>query len=637
MSLEILQTSFTSTEPNLKKQDKNPKTNPQNTESDNGTSESLLDHLRAQDSKSGSRNTPVPHKNEVNRPPTKNSNCQTLLEPGLIGCFTLNRSLQIVEANSAGARMLSRKHISKNTCLLNYLSCENKDAIKDHFNSVFTNSKATLCVNISYQEISTQVMFYSLTFRDPVSDDVLCQTTVIPVGNQHAHNSENLGYPPPQHSSGHYDTLTGLPNRLYFNEQLGDALRRAGTSGEKVALLLLDLDRFKNINNSLGHLVGDALLKEVAIRINNSVRDCDIVSRLGGDEFTVIIEQIDSISEVSEIAKNICQALTNPFTADGQEIYTDASIGVSVYPTDSVNIEQLIRFADAAMYKAKSSAQSRIQFFTAELNTEFCTRFKLENDLRIGFRNSQFELYYQPQYDITRKAITGYEALVRWNHPELGIIGPDSFIGIAEETGMIHPLGEWILTEAFTKLSQLIDSGHTDLRMSVNISALQLNYSNLPKKISNILKKTGAPAYALELELTESALLENTEVCIENLHALRDIGINLSIDDFGTGYSSLSRLRELPISRIKIDKSFVVNLPDNESDNCVIDAIISVAHQLDLEVVMEGVETDLQAACLTKMNCDLIQGYYIGKPQKFESVLQQLSVENNRRLFAAVP
>ena len=430
-----------------------------------------------------------------------------------------------------------------------------------------------------------------------------------------------------QHCSKKHDTLTGLPDRQHFNHQLNDALVRAHSSGKKVALLLLDLDRFKNVNNSLGHLVGDMLLKEVANRLKNSVRDCDFVSRLGGDEFTVIIEQIDAISEVSEIAENICNELAHPVNTNGQEIYTNASIGVSVYPTDSVNIEELIQFADAAMYKAKSNSQNSIQFFTADLNAAFCKRFKLENDMHVGFRDSQFELYYQPQYDVAKNAITGYEALVRWNHPELGTIGPDAFIGIAEETGMIEPLGNWILTEACTKLSQLIDAGQTNLRISVNISAIQLSCCNLEKKVKETLKRTGVPADALELELTESALLENTEICIASLRALHDIGVKLSIDDFGTGYSSLSRLRELPLSRIKIDKSFVKNLPDNKSDNCVIHAIISVAHQLDLEVVIEGVETDLQAACLMKMNCDLLQGYHIGKPEKFETVLQNLTAE----------
>ncbi len=565
------------------------------------------------------------YRDELQRLRADNARYRAQLDSAPIGYLTVDRFLNIVESNTVSCNLLGNHHDQNcDQPLSAYIRSDDHDRIQTHVNAVVAGNKATLRTAITSNGKSIPVMLYSTPVHTFGSNTCLCQTAMMDVSEHKAAEDQLRKANDSLQHKTHHDSLTSLPNRLFFNARFNNALLRARHTDKKVALLLLDINRFKNVNESLGHEIGDSLLKEVAQRLQSIVRNCDTVARLGDDEFTVVLEQIDSLNEVSQISDQIIKELARPYDVGSHEICTAASIGVSMYPEDSTDNEELIRFSHAAMDRAKTCGSNLVQFFTADLKAVQQRKFKIESDLRIALRESQFELYFQPQLDLRQQRIVGYEALVRWNHPEKGLLRPDSFIHIAEETGIIEPLGEWILTETCKKLKELREAGINNIRMSVNVSAKQFSAGNLQEKITAILEKTGTPGHALELELTESALLDNATHSIEVLHALRDAGIELSIDDFGTGYSSFSRLRELPLSRIKIDRSFVHGIPENQDDNSIVKAIICVAHEMGMEVVSEGVENDAQAEFLSKVNCDLLQGYHIGRPMEFRNVLSEL-------------
>jgi len=411
-----------------------------------------------------------------------------------------------------------------------------------------------------------------------------------------------------------FDSLTGLPNRNLFIDRLTHAMDKAIRHENLVAMLFIDLDRFKQVNDSLGHEAGDQLLCQVADRLNECVRTADTVSRLSGDEFTIILEDLNTIDLAAEIAKRIISSLAKPFNLGKHEAIITCSVGISFYPFGDDNAQSLIKKADIAMYHSKIAGRNSYHFFDPDMMKVESNVFELEHDLRKAIEESQFILYFQPQVRIDDWSIQGLEALLRWNHPAKGMIGPDKFIPALEETGMIVPVGEWVIRESCRINKKWQDQGLAPVRIAVNISALQLRKRGFVDLVCSILEETKLSAEYLELELTESCLISNIEESIEILTTLRNKGIKTSIDDFGTGFSSLSYLSKLPIDALKIDRSFVRQLTSNDTNRSIITAIVSFAHSLRIAIVAEGVETAQQLFFLNAMRCSLIQGFLLSHP-----------------------
>ncbi len=412
----------------------------------------------------------------------------------------------------------------------------------------------------------------------------------------------------------HHDPLTHLPNRLLFNARLAHAVQRARRERTLVALLFLDLDRFKTINDSLGHPVGDRLIQAVAERLQHTVREEDTVARLGGDEMTVIVEEIRHSRDVALMAQKLLDAFKRPFQLDGQEVFVTASMGISLFPADGEDVATLVKNADAAMYRAKEQGRNNYQFYTAELTAMAFERLALESSLRRAMERDELELYYQPQVSLRRGCITGAEALVRWHHPEMGLVPPSRFIPIAEESGLIIPIGAWVLEQACRQARAWREAGYTALTVSVNLSARQFLQKELAETVAAILERTGADPASIELELTETTFSQNTEETLQTLWQLKELGVALAIDDFGIGYSSLSQLKRFPVDRLKIDQSFVRDIPRDADDAAISRAIIALGHSLQLKVIAEGVETLAQREFMQEAGCDLMQGYLFSPP-----------------------
>jgi len=420
----------------------------------------------------------------------------------------------------------------------------------------------------------------------------------------------------------YYDGLTGLPNRLMLKDRLELAIRNAARTKRKVAILSLDLDHFKRVNDTLGHPQGDLLLQKVGDRLLTCIRGTDTVARMGGDEFIVLLSEIQSIQNIALVAQRILDATSQPFIIGDHEIFTSFSIGITVYPLDSADFETLLKYADTAMYQVKGQGRNNFQFYTASMNAAVVERFMIESQLRKALARNEFQLYYQAQLDTRTRRICGMEALVRWNHPERGLVTPRSFIPLAEETGLIVPIGQWILHAACAQNRAWQKAGHGPIRVTLNISGVQLRQSNFVENVIQTLNDVGLEPQHLELELTESIIMENTEAASAALQALREKGIQLSIDDFGTGYSSLSYLRNFPVHTLKIDQSFVQDLGKDTDSAAIVRSIISLAHNLNLRVVAEGVETEEQMAFLQQCGCDHVQGFFIHVPEPAESLTQ---------------
>lgn len=421
----------------------------------------------------------------------------------------------------------------------------------------------------------------------------------------------------------HYDELTGLPNRTLFNENLHQVLVESQRRQRLAAVMFLDLDRFKTINDTLGHETGDTLLKAVAERLRRSVRRGDVIARLGGDEFTIALADVAQSDDVALVAKKVLESFAYPFHIGGRDLFVTTSIGVALYPQHHEQVDGLLKSADAAMYRAKDLGRNNYQFFTKELNAQASERLALETHLRRALDRNEFLLHYQPQVDLSSGEVVGVEALIRWQNPELGLVSPTDFIPLAEETGLIVPIGEWVLRTACSQNKAWQGAGLPALRMSVNLSARQFREKNIVDTVRQILNQTGlAPKY-LELELTESLLqnVDTAEVVLKELHSL---GVHLSVDDFGTGYSSLNYLKRFPIDNLKIDRSFVRDVINDPDDAAITDAIITMAHTLGIYVVAEGVETREQLAFLHQHRCDLVQGYYFSKPLPAEAFVELL-------------
>lgn len=435
-----------------------------------------------------------------------------------------------------------------------------------------------------------------------------------------------------------FDELTGLPNRTLFRDRLHQAIMHAKQEDHLVAVIFFDLDHFKKINDTAGHHVGDQLLIGAAKRLSKSVREFDTVSRLGGDEFMVILDGINNVDEVTDIVTQLLKELENPFLLDGQEAFITASAGIAIYPFDNISVENLVKSADTAMFRAKEQGGNIYQYFRADMNTKAVERLALESALRHALERDEFDLYFQPRINLQSGSVTGMEALLRWRHPRLGNVPPMTFIPLLEETGMIVPVGEWVLKTACTQTRRWHSLGYTNLKVSVNLSVRQFRQKDLVERFLSILETCAFNPAQLELEITESLLVENVESTAEILSAFHAKGIQISIDDFGTGYSSLSYLKRFCIDTLKIDRSFVRDIIDDPDDAVITAGIIALAGSLRMNVVAEGVETKAQLEHLYALHCDEVQGFYFSKPlptTEFERFLNDHA--NNPLLALSAP
>jgi diguanylate cyclase (GGDEF)-like protein len=439
------------------------------------------------------------------------------------------------------------------------------------------------------------------------------------------------------HRLAFYDALTNLPNRRLFADRLNRALERARHGNSKLALLFIDIDNFKRVNDSFGHNVGDRLLRTVANHLVACLRPCDpvvylkepedvAVARLGGDEFTVLLTDMDRPEDAARVARRIIEAISAPFLIGSDEVVVTPSIGIALYPHDGDCIEDLIKNADTAMFHAKEHGKNRYQFYDNSMSNAAIERLALENALRRAVANGEFELHYQPAIDIATRRVVGLEALLRWNHPHSGQISPAEFIPLAEETGLIVPIGEWVLQTVCMQMHSWQAAGMAPLRVAVNLSACQFRQARLRQVIEDALQASAVDPGCLELELTETVILEDVQTSSLVLRDLNRMGVRISLDDFGTGYSSLSLLKRLPLNTLKIDRSFISDVTSDSDDAAIVDSIIRLAHNLRLSVIAEGVETAEQLEFLREHGCDAVQGYYFARPQPaaaLEAWLQQ--------------
>ena len=419
-----------------------------------------------------------------------------------------------------------------------------------------------------------------------------------------------------------HDSLTGLPNRLLLVSRLKHALERAYRAGDQGAFLFLDLDHFKNVNDSLGHGAGDELLQLVAARLQGRLRDSDLLARMGGDEFVVLMERLARPQAAAGLAQSLIETLKDVFVlAGGQEVYIGTSIGICIFPNDNESVDQIIRNADAALYEAKGAGRSAFRFYTEALTVAANARVEMESALRRGLQRGEFQLHYQPLVAMSDCRIVGVEALVRWKPPGGEMIPAASFISVAEETGLIIPLGEWVLHAACAQMKRWLDDGMALDTMAVNLSPHQFTRPNIHETIGGILAETGLPACYLELEITEGSLMESGSDVERKLNALKALGVRLAIDDFGTGYSSLAYLKRFPVDKLKVDQSFVRDIPDNRTGMEITAAVVGLGRALNLEVLAEGVETEIQLAHLRQLGCDTAQGYLLARPMPASDIV----------------
>lgn len=432
----------------------------------------------------------------------------------------------------------------------------------------------------------------------------------------------------------YHDPLTGLPNRLLLTDRLNHALARG--SRVRAAVLYLDIDRFKDINDTLGHLMGDELLKATAERLTKCVRDGDTIARQGGDEFTILLQHMDRVDDVTRVIERIFSTFESPFILEGQpELFLTASIGISIYPDDGEDAETLFKNADIALYQAKEVGRNTYKLFSRSMNEKITRKLDIENRLRKAYEKEELLLHYQPQIDLETNKVIGMESLLRWEEPQRGLVPPMEFIPVAEDTGLIMPIGDWVLSAACRQNRAWLDRGLKSVRVGVNISMRQFKQKNFAEKVAGILEQASLGPEYLELELTESILMEDVESVIDTLRKLKSMGIKLSIDDFGTGYSSLEYLKKMPIDMLKIAQSFVRDIDVNPEDAAIATTIIRMGHTMKIEVIAEGVETPEQLNLLRRMHCDKIQGFLVSRPLPPEKAAAFL--ENDRCFIVETP
>lgn len=502
--------------------------------------------------------------------------------------------------------------------MLDFISGESKNRCIDKFRGALRGEKSSIMEGKLLSRDGTQVMVegsFSCTFKgeQPQSLWGICRDITARKEAQ-----EQL------HHMAHHDMLTDLPNRLTFNDRLHQAKALAKRQKNLLAVLFLDLDRFKMINDTLGHAVGDMLLQEVANRLQVNVREIDTVSRFGGDEFVILLVNPNTVTDIDRISLQILKALGQPMMIDGNELFITTSIGISIYPNDETDADELIKKADIAMYQAKANGRNNYQFYRPEMDMNAQRRLVLETGLRKAIENEEFYLLYQPKVSLLDNRITAVEALVRWQHPTLGIVPPTDFITLAEESGLIVSLGEWVLREACRQCRQWQLEQQTPVRVAVNLSGFQLERKDFVARVEAILDETGLAGEFLEFEITESVIMQNPEFAVDILNQLRNMGIHISIDDFGTGYSSLAHLKRFSVNTLKIDKSFVSEVDLNGTDAAIATAIIAMGKSLNLSIIAEGVETEGQRDFLKKEACNEMQGYLFSKPVPPQQILELL-------------
>ncbi len=418
----------------------------------------------------------------------------------------------------------------------------------------------------------------------------------------------------------HYDALTGLPNRLLFTDRAEQAQTHARRSQQHLALLVIDLDHFKHINDSLGHNVGDEVLKAVSERLASLLEKGVTLARLGGDEFAVLIENSQQAIQAAELAQALLDGLREPLIFNEQPLFLTASIGISLFPNDALSAEQLLRNADAALFQAKNQGRESYALYTDELTAHAQRRVELTGELRRAIVQNELRVFYQPIHNLQTRRIEGVEALVRWQHPQRGMVSPGEFIPIAEQSGLIADIDNWVLTEACRQMRQWLKSGISVSFVAVNISSRLFSRGDLDRRVAQVLTETGLASEYLELEVTESAVMDDPEQALEQMHRLRELGLKLAIDDFGTGYSSLLRLKRMPVQKLKIDQGFVAGLPEDDDDIAIVRAIIALAQAMGMRVLAEGVEKADQANFLLQNNCELGQGYWFARPMPAEHI-----------------
>jgi len=429
----------------------------------------------------------------------------------------------------------------------------------------------------------------------------------------------------------HHDILTGLPNRILLEDRLQQTKALAHRTNTLFAVLFLDLDRFKIINDTLGHSVGDELLRMVAIRLKSALRETDTIARIGGDEFIIILQDIKDRPNITFLAEKITRSLGLPFTLRDHELFITTSLGISVFPEDTSNTDEMMKKADIAMYHAKATGRNNFQFYNDNMDENASRRFTISTSLRRGLEQNEFRVYYQPKVDVNSGQIVAMEALVRWEHPELGLLSPVEFIQLAEESGLIMQLGEWVLRESCKQNKKWQNEKLIDMRVAVNLSGYQLQHTNLLETIKSVLKETGLSPDHLELEITESVIMQNPEFAVTILNEFSSMGIHISIDDFGTGYSSLAHLKRFSVNTLKIDKSFVRDVDLSTTDAAIATAIIAMGNSLNLNVIAEGVETEAQFEFLKLNNCHQVQGFLFSKPLPPEDLYEILQINKEKR------
>lgn len=533
------------------------------------------------------------------------------------GIFGLDLDRNITFCNSAGITMLGydseEELIGKPSSVIFDDPAADLQTVHDHYfqeNKFFRKNRSGFPVEyvISSIKEGDEIVGEVVTFKDITQRKQL---------------EEEIRY------RAYFDSLTDLPNRMLLKDRLSQGIIYAQTHGEKLAVLYLDLDRFKFINDTLGHSYGDLLLRDVAQRLTNCVTKGVTVSRQGGDEFTIFVPNISSEEEVLEVVQRIIDSFADPFRLMDHEIYIKTSIGISLYPDNGSSVDELIKNADTAMYKSKEISGNSYHFFREGMDTRTFDSVKLENELYKALDQQELVIYYQPQVDYGTSRIVGVEALLRWNHPTRGMIAPDQFIPIAEETALIVPIGEWVLKEACKQLKAWQSQGLPLYSISVNLSVRQFEQNNLFATVKHVLDEVGLSPECLHLELTENLIIKNTELTLMTMKQLKGLGVKIAIDDFGTGYSSLGYLKNLPIDTLKIDKSFLQDISPDGDNAAITNSIIMLAKNLNLKVIAEGVETSHQADFLATRNCHLMQGYYFSRPMKAQDLTEKLAENYN--------
>jgi diguanylate cyclase (GGDEF)-like protein/PAS domain S-box-containing protein len=541
-----------------------------------------------------------------------------LFERNLAGVFRNTLDGRVLDCNEACARILgydSRQDLLDRGTIAAYFDPRQREAMVERLRRHGSLTNLETCLR--RKDGSPVWVLENVTLLEEDGQPPALEGTLIDITDR-KRAEQQIVY------QATHDALTGLPNRTYFRDRLLNALALARRDERQAAVLFLDLDAFKLVNDTLGHTLGDRLLQAVADRLRASVREGDTIARVGGDEFTVLLSSVNGVEDAVAVAQKLLEAVAEPFHLEGHQLYATASIGVGLFPEDGDDADTLLKHADVAMYRAKEAGRNAYQLFKPELNARSHERLAAENRLRHALHTSEFELYYQPQVSLRTGRVVAVEALLRWRRPE-GVQEAGDFVTLAEESRLILPLGDWVLRQACAQGRRWLDQGVQDLRVAVNVSPRQFQQRNFAGAVESALQDSGLPPQLLEIELTESAALQNAEAAAVTLSALRDRGCRVAIDDFGTGYSSLIYLRSFDISAVKIDGSFVRDTPHDASDAAIVSAVISLCRSLNLGVVAEGVETEEQLAFLRSHDCDLVQGYLLGRPVPADRVSALLS------------